>query len=168
MSTDSPKVVLVFSGKRKSGKDYITNIFQKRIGEENCALLRLSGPLKEQYAKEHSLEYNCLLDASSYKEKYRLDMIKWGESMREKDPDYFCRLSIVQSKAEGKVFWIITDARRKTDLDFFKKNYPKITYLIRIVASENVRKTRNWEFTKGSHSYISKYNSVFREKLRMK
>ncbi|XP_067137552.1 phosphomevalonate kinase [Centruroides vittatus] len=149
MATDFPKLILVFSGKRKSGKDYITNILHKRIGEKNCALLRLSAPLKEQYAKDHNLDYNRLLDSSTYKENYRLNMIRWSDSIREKDPGYFCRLSIAQNGAKEKAVWIISDARRKTDLDFFKKTYPKVTYLVRIFASETTRRLRGWEFTKG-------------------
>ncbi len=49
--SSKPRAVLVFSGKRKSGKDYITEIIRERLGGDVCAILRLSGPLKEQYAK---------------------------------------------------------------------------------------------------------------------
>lgn len=48
----------------------------RRLGE-SCQTFRLSGPLKAQYAKEHNLDLTELLSASSYKEKYRVDMIRW-------------------------------------------------------------------------------------------
>ncbi|XP_075934485.1 phosphomevalonate kinase isoform X3 [Anarhichas minor] len=46
-----PRLVLVFSGKRKSGKDYVTDLIHNRLGSDVCCVLRLSGPLKQQYAE---------------------------------------------------------------------------------------------------------------------
>ncbi|XP_058516343.1 small conductance calcium-activated potassium channel protein 3 isoform X3 [Ochotona princeps] len=87
----APRLVLLFSGKRKSGKDFVTEALQSRLGAGVCAILRLSGPLKEQYAQEHGLDFQRLLDASTYKEAYRRDMIRWGEEKRQADPGFFCR-----------------------------------------------------------------------------
>ncbi|XP_073663051.1 phosphomevalonate kinase isoform X3 [Tursiops truncatus] len=47
----APRLVLLFSGKRKSGKDFVTEALQSRLGADVCAVLRLSGPLKKQYAQ---------------------------------------------------------------------------------------------------------------------
>ena len=41
--------------------------------------------------QEHNLDYEELLSAGPYKEKHRLDMIRWGEERRNTDPGYFCR-----------------------------------------------------------------------------
>ncbi|KAK3607909.1 hypothetical protein CHS0354_036734 [Potamilus streckersoni] len=142
-----PSAILVFNGKRKSGKDFISVSLQKRFGEDKCAILRLSGPLKKQYAKEHNLDFDKLLDASEYKEKYRAEMIKWGEEKRRADPGYFCRLAV--SEEGNKPIWIISDARRKSDVDYFQKNYRKVTQTVRIMADENVRIERGYQFTKG-------------------
>ncbi|XP_024896625.1 phosphomevalonate kinase isoform X3 [Pteropus alecto] len=46
-----PRLVLLFSGKRKSGKDFVTEALQSRLGADVCAVLQLSGPLKKQYAQ---------------------------------------------------------------------------------------------------------------------
>ncbi len=54
--SSKPHAVLVFSGKRKSGKDYVTDIIRERLGTDVCSILRLSGPLKEQYAKVMNLD----------------------------------------------------------------------------------------------------------------
>ncbi|KAK6326379.1 hypothetical protein J4Q44_G00020240 [Coregonus suidteri] len=94
MATVEPKLILLFSGKRKSGKDYVTDLIHKRLGPDVCCILRLSGPLKQQYAQDHGLDFEELLGAGEYKEKYRADMIQWGEKQREKDPGFFCRLAI--------------------------------------------------------------------------
>ena len=81
---ENPRLILLFSGKRKSGKDFITDLlqvslclkevvlrriyFQDQLGS-GSVILRLSGPLKECYAKEHGLDFEKMLSASDYKER---------------------------------------------------------------------------------------------------
>lgn len=43
------------------------------------------------FLQEHGLDFQRLLDASTYKEAYRRDMICWGEEKRQADPGFFCR-----------------------------------------------------------------------------
>ena len=43
------------------------------------------------FGQEHGLDFQRLLDASTYKEAYRSDMIRWGEEKRQADPGFFCR-----------------------------------------------------------------------------
>ncbi|CAH2327491.1 phosphomevalonate kinase [Pelobates cultripes] len=141
---EGPHLVLVFSGKRKSGKDYVTELIRERLGPDTCAVLRLSGPLKEQYAQEKGLDFQRLLDASGYKEKYRADMIAWGEERRNADPGFFCRI-IIQGVTQP--VWIVSDARRKSDIDWFLSCYGAVTQTVRVVASEETRKARGWIYT---------------------
>ncbi|KAK2145942.1 hypothetical protein LSH36_645g01040 [Paralvinella palmiformis] len=98
--------------------------------------------------KEHNLNFNQLLDATAYKEKYRADMIRWGEEKRNQDPGYFCQLISSGPGSEAPV-WIISDARRKTDVQWFLDHYPGLVYTIRIEADEETRKQRGWIFTEG-------------------
>ncbi|KAL2084537.1 hypothetical protein ACEWY4_020055 [Coilia grayii] len=146
MSTTNPLLILIFSGKRKSGKDYVTDLIQKRLGAEVCCILRLSGPLKEQYAKEHGLDYSELLGAGKYKEHYRADMIQWGERKREQDPGFFCRLAIREAR---QPVWIISDARRMSDLQWFWREFPQHCRCVRVEASVRTRLQRGWTFTPG-------------------
>lgn len=82
---------------------------------------------------------------------------RWGELKRDQDPGYFCRKAIekaLASKEQGcqrsKTVWIVTDARRKTDIEYFRQNYPSDRLcLVRVTAEECVRKCRNWKFTQG-------------------
>eukprot|EP00035_Acanthoeca_spectabilis_P034521 m.29528 g.29528 ORF g.29528 m.29528 type:complete len:287 (-) comp6704_c0_seq2:960-1820(-) len=138
-----PAVVLVFSGKRKSGKDYITELLNEKIGRE-AAIFRLSGPLKEQYALDHGLDLQELLSASAYKEKYRQKMIVWGEEKRNQDPGYFARLA---TEKAVEPIWIISDARRPTDIAYFQHRYPTIS--VRVEASDATRAARGWIHTRG-------------------
>eukprot|EP00040_Diaphanoeca_grandis_P027301 m.155002 g.155002 ORF g.155002 m.155002 type:complete len:211 (-) comp30919_c2_seq2:246-878(-) len=139
-----PKVVFVFAGKRKCGKDYVTDILLERIGDKVAEIKRLSAPLKKQYAKDHGLDYDQLLSASDYKENYRSDMIRWGESKRDADAGYFARLTTADAT---KPIWIISDARRPGDIAYFKGKYNTIT--VRVEASSDVREKRGWKFQPG-------------------
>ncbi|XP_063432200.1 phosphomevalonate kinase-like [Mytilus trossulus] len=142
-----PEIVIVISGKRKSGKDYVASLMCNRIGKHLCSSVQLSGPLKKQYAEDHNLNFEKLMDSSEYKEKFRIDMIKWGEDKRTEDPGFFCRLAI--SKEDLKTIWIITDARRKTDVEYFKENYTDKTFTVRVCANESIRESRGFIFTPG-------------------
>ncbi|XP_014670188.1 PREDICTED: phosphomevalonate kinase-like [Priapulus caudatus] len=144
-----PGVVFVFSGKRKCGKDYVAERLRERIGADCSAIYRLSAPLKEQYARDHDLDFARLLDASAYKERYRGDMIRWGEEQRERDPDFFCELTAAGARDAGAPVWIVSDARRRTDVAFFRRRFARQTVLVRVVACEATRRARGWTFTEG-------------------
>ncbi|OWF54115.1 Phosphomevalonate kinase [Mizuhopecten yessoensis] len=68
-----------------------------------------------------SLDFARLLDSTSYKEQFRADMIRWGEDKRNQDLGFFCRVATSGDEAKKSV-WIISDARRKTDIEYFKRN----------------------------------------------
>ncbi|KAM4861769.1 phosphomevalonate kinase isoform 2-T2 [Thomomys bottae] len=140
----APRLVLLFSGKRKSGKDFVTEALRSRLGNDVCAILRLSGPLKEQFAKDHGLDFQKLLDASTYKEAYRKDMIRWGEEKRQADPGFFCR-KIVEGVSQP--IWLVSDARRLSDIQWFQEAYGAVAQTVRVVASEQSRQRRGWVFT---------------------
>jgi len=65
-----------------------------RIGAQRSTIIRLSGPIKTHWSKSLGLDINQLLGSGEYKEKYRLEMIKWSEDIRRKDYGYFCRAAI--------------------------------------------------------------------------
>lgn len=142
----APRLVLLFSGKRKSGKDFVTDALRGRLGANICAILRLSGPLKEQYAQEHRLDFQRLLDASAYKEAFRKDMIRWGEERRLADPGFFCRRAV---EGVAQPVWLVSDARRLSDIQWFREAYGPVTKTVRVVASEKSRQERGWVFTPG-------------------
>ncbi|XP_018570025.1 phosphomevalonate kinase [Anoplophora glabripennis] len=142
----SPHIILMFSGKRKSGKDFICEKL-KMILEEKCAIIRISAPLKCSYAETHNLDIKELMSDGPYKEKYRLDMIKWSDKIREEDPGYFCKKAC--DDAEIKPVWIVTDIRRKSDIKWFKETYKDKIKTVRISAELETRKNRGWIFQNG-------------------
>ncbi|KAM9806798.1 phosphomevalonate kinase-like [Syngnathus typhle] len=145
-SHSEPKLILIFSGKRKSGKDYVTNVILDRLGEDVCGVVRLSAPLKEAYAQEHGLDAKQLSSSGPYKELYRVDMISWGEAQRRRDPGFFCRLA---TRGAHQPVWVVSDARRMSDLCWFWAKFPQQTRCVRVESREETRRRRGWIFTPG-------------------
>jgi len=145
----NPKRIFCFSGKRKCGKDYITEILHKELSSANSVIIRLSAPIKQFWAAEKNLDYQLLLSDGAYKENYRMQMIRWGEEQRAKDPGFFCRAAIQIFHGEEHPVWIVSDLRRMSDLEFFRNSYKDCVTTIRIVTSESVRKQRGYNFTAG-------------------
>lgn len=136
-------IILLLSGKRKSGKDYIADKLNSLI--KSSQIIRISSPLKKAYANEHDLDYDELMSSGSYKEKYRHDMIKWGEERRRQVPSYFCQLALSEANEETI---IVADCRRVTDFEFFINQKVKIVS-IRINASDADRSARGYKFEPG-------------------
>ncbi|EYB82044.1 hypothetical protein Y032_0368g65 [Ancylostoma ceylanicum] len=91
------------------------------------------------------LDYSQLISDGPYKETHRLQMIKWGESVRNAEPDFFCRATIPSTCSDDVV--IISDCRRPTDIEYFQSNYRTLT--IRIEASTEERIRRGFVFVEG-------------------
>lgn len=143
---ENPRLVLVFSGKRKSGKDHITDLLQQRLGPGVSCIVRVSAPLKQQFAQDHGLDLDLLLGPGPYKERFRSEMIRWGEDQRRTDPGFFCRLA---TRDATRPVWLVSDARRTSDLAWFKTQFPTQTRTIRVQTSDQTRTKRGWTFTAG-------------------
>ncbi|NXC89732.1 PMVK kinase, partial [Cercotrichas coryphoeus] len=103
-------------------------------------------PTEPPSPQEHGLDFQRLLDASTYKEMFRQDMIRWGEEKRQSDPGFFCRAAV-----EGALqpVWVVSDTRRLSDVEWFRDAYGDVVQTVRVVASEETRKRRNWVFVTG-------------------
>lgn len=75
-------------------------------------------------------------------------MIKWGERVRKKDSSYFCRLATDIAEPHHTI-WIVSDARRPSDIEYFKKLYPDQTVTVRVDTDLEVRAMRGFVFTPG-------------------
>ncbi|NXL97809.1 PMVK kinase, partial [Tyrannus savana] len=120
--------------------------------------------------QEHGLDFQRLLDASAYKETFRQDMIRWGEEKRRADPGFFCRAAVegalhpvwvscwgrtrgawggCRVGAEGAPVQVVSDTRRLSDVEWFRDVYGDVVQTVRVVATEETRKRRNWVFVTG-------------------
>ncbi|KAK3098263.1 hypothetical protein FSP39_017696 [Pinctada imbricata] len=75
-------------------------------------------------------------------------MIQWGEEKRKKDPEFFCQLATSGQEAQKRI-WIISDARRTTDVEYFMRHYQDITVTVRVEADLSTRKNRGFQFQSG-------------------
>ncbi|XP_044744231.1 phosphomevalonate kinase [Coccinella septempunctata] len=146
MFSENPKIIVLISGKRKCGKDFVAEKLRS-ILLDKCTIVRISAPIKKYYAEKCGISLEELLSDGPSKEKVRLEMINWSEKMRSQDPGCFCRSAC--ENAELCPIWIVSDIRRRTDLEFFKKSYGNKIKTVRINAAEDIRKARGWIFTKG-------------------
>ncbi|NXT22902.1 PMVK kinase, partial [Syrrhaptes paradoxus] len=125
-------------------------------------------PLSPQ---EHNLDFQRLLDASAYKERHRPEMIRWGEERRRADPGFFCRAAVEGAAqpvwvsggaggdtgghggrrvgTDGPPAQVVSDTRRLSDVEWFRDAYGDAVVTVRVVASEETRKRRNWVFVAG-------------------
>lgn len=150
------RLVIILSGKRKSGKDHISTLITNYIGYQRMrfmSILRIAGPIKKEFAKNNRLDFTRLLDSSDYKENFRMAMVEWAESYREREGwNCFLKQAIKEQRAKDKLIWILNDARRPCDLQYFEDDpafeQTKILKL-RIEASDEARMSRGWKFTEG-------------------
>lgn len=146
-----PRLVIILSGKRKCGKDHVSNILMNYIGSARqhlVAVLRIAGPIKSEFSKSHELDFSRLLDSSEYKEQYREAMVTWSELYRARVGwNCFLEQAIEEARGYEKPVWILNDARRVCDIEYFK-DFPKDTIVkLRIEANDETRSSRGWSFT---------------------
>lgn len=144
-----PLCILLFSGKRKSGKDYVTNKLLELSDKDKYVMVKISAPIKAHFSETYDLNLNDLMSSGEYKENFRTEMIKWSEEIRKKDPGTFCKAAVEMYNAASKPVWIVSDVRRKTDIFWFKENYGDVVKTIRVHANQETRTKRGWVFTTG-------------------
>lgn len=81
-------------------------------------------------------------------------MVKWGEQKRLSDPYFFCD-KMVETSDSDKPVWVISDARRKTDVAFFREHFPEVSKCVRLSADLDVRRSRGFIFTPGNEDQHS-------------
>lgn len=147
MSAEHPRIVLLFSGKRKCGKDFLTERLLRRLGQERAQIIRISEPIKRSWADKLGLDLKELLSDGPYKERYRREMIEWSDRKRAEDYGFFCRQAC--RVAARQEICLVSDVRRKTDVKFFKETYGDRVRTVRIVVKDETRRERGWQFQEG-------------------
>lgn len=131
-----------------AGKD----IAMPSASSRKVAIVQLSGPLKAEYARTHGLDLAALLSDSAYKEAYRRAMVEWSEALRAEDPGYFARIAVKDAMADRVPIWIVSDARRQSDLAWFERQFgthASAVLTVRVTSSDVTRSCRGWVFTPG-------------------
>ena len=152
MEKSKVKLIIVISGKRKSGKDYIADNIVKNFGIDKCIIIRLAVPIKSHFAKKYGLDFQKMLTASSYKEEIRQEMVEWGEEQRKLNLHVFCKMITDEAVESNKPIWIVSDCRRISDIEYFKKfalDENMCVKFVRVNSDISTRGHRGWEYTKG-------------------
>ncbi|XP_066910277.1 uncharacterized protein [Clytia hemisphaerica] len=139
-----PKALVLISGKRASGKDYIANKINVALQQANLNVHRaaLGNINKELYAESVGIDVNRLLTDRAFKERHRIAMIQHHANKNEEDPEWCVKE--VMSKAETSDILLLSDLRTLENLAWFQKQGIP-TALIRINASDEARRKRGWE-----------------------
>lgn len=118
---------------------------------DRSRIVRISEPIKSEWARKLNLNLGALLSDGPYKEKYRSDMIKWSDEVRAKDYGYFCRLAMEDVRDhQATPYVLVSDVRRKNDIRWFRETYSKDKVLtIRLTSRPETRCARGWSFTAG-------------------
>lgn len=141
-----PLLYILVSGKRASGKDYITNLLYeslmaKGISVHRTALGRIN---KRSYAASVGIDPMDLENDREFKESHRLAMIAHHGARNAEDPEWCLRIVKANAKQANAEVLLLSDLRTRQDLDWFKQQ-PGEVVLLRITASDEARKSRGWK-----------------------
>eukprot|EP00455_Lapot_gusevi_P035074 TRINITY_DN387_c0_g1_i2.p1 TRINITY_DN387_c0_g1~~TRINITY_DN387_c0_g1_i2.p1 ORF type:complete len:215 (-),score=10.23 TRINITY_DN387_c0_g1_i2:95-739(-) len=153
------KWILMFSGKRASGKNYCADCTYKHLTEKchfNVKQMAFADSLKKMFAEHKQLDYERLLSDREYKETYRDEMTNFYLGTKEQDPLQFCKrvfqdtLTFFTEAANEPAVVIVSDLRHQFEADFFKQNVSSLPFphcrlmCIRVEATTEAKLTRGW------------------------
>eukprot|EP00804_Cyclotella_cryptica_P002385 CCRYP_004089-RA/>CCRYP_004089-RA protein AED:0.36 eAED:-0.67 QI:0/0/0/1/1/1/2/0/1086 len=131
-------VVIIVSGRRHSGKDWLGNIIQaqlrKLLGAQAKSLVNLvsiSEGTKLAYAKEVGLDGDLLLRSRKYKEQHRAGLLQYYERKKALDAafDRKCFVELVQKHSNGGIL-IVTGMRDGVDYARWLSGRPTLFVLL--------------------------------------
>jgi len=143
----SPMRVILLSGKRASGKDFVADKIQRALEKLHWRVHRTSlGILNKQaYAKEHNIDVNRLEKDRKFKEEHRQAMIMHHTKLDDLDPEWAVKSVLHAAVDEKADILLVSDIRRLKDLEWFQKNSPTAPILLRIDADDVARLERGWD-----------------------
>jgi len=125
------KKIILISGQSKSGKHFLARKLIENL--PTSLLLHMNDSLKNE-------------DISN---NYQTNEIN-----RKEDPTRFCQMMLEQKDqlCLSYPIWIIDDIRYYTEIEFFKNLFDNRLLLVRIEASNDIRKKRGWNSQDDSQS----------------
>ncbi len=138
-------IYILVSGKRASGKDYITNLIYNSLTAKGISVHRtaLGHINKRSYAASMGIDAIRLENDREFKESHRIAMVAHHTARNAQDPEGCLKevkFNAIQANAE---VLLLSDIRTLQDLHWFKQQ-PGEVVLLRITASDETRKSRGW------------------------
>eukprot|EP01083_Nonionella_stella_P155021 500217_1 len=147
------EVVVLVSGKRYSGKDYVCTRIERRLEAHSVNHKRFNhaDQMKRIYCNSTGADLDLMLKDRSYKEKHRNAMTKLYERITSNLENKFMFCESIYDQITSRItpynVIIIGDVRRKYEIEFYYKHFdPKKVITIRINASNHSRMDRGWTF----------------------
>lgn len=139
-------VPILVSGKRASGKDYISNLIYQSLTEKNLSVYRTSlGSInKRLYAASIGIDATRLERDRAFKESHRLAMIEHHMKRNAQDPEWCLRAVVTNAEQANAQILLLSDIRTRQDLAWFRQQFDEVV-LLRITASDAARRARGWE-----------------------
>jgi phosphomevalonate kinase len=142
-------VVIIFSGRRCSGKDWLASVVHSTLGRMIGGLTKLasiSNDVKMEFTKENPLvDYSKLSSNRSYKDSHRKALTDFYHRKRDQDLAYDakCFVKAVQSCDDGSIL-LLTGVRN--GLEHVRRLAGKPVVLIKIESCEKARQARGWTY----------------------
>lgn len=140
-----PLLYILVSGKRASGKDYITNLLYDSLVAKGISVHRtaLGHINKRSYAASIGIDAMRLEKDREFKESHRIAMIAHHTARNAQDPEWCLKEVKSNAKQANAEILLLSDIRTLQDLHWFKQQ-PGEVVLLRITASDETRKSRGW------------------------
>ncbi|MGL5059598.1 MAG: 2OG-Fe(II) oxygenase [Microcoleus sp.] len=139
-------VYILVSGKRASGKDYITDLIYDSLIAKGVSVYRtaLGRINKRSYAASIGIDPMRLEKDRAFKESHRIAAIAHHTARNALDPEWCLKEVTSNAKQANAEVLLISDLRTLQDLHWFQQQ-PVEVLLLRITASDAARKSRGWD-----------------------
>jgi prolyl 4-hydroxylase len=139
-------IYILVSGKRASGKDYITNLLYDSLIAKGISVHRtaLGHINKRSYAASIGIDAMRLENDREFKESHRIAMVAHHTARNARDPEWCLKEVQSNAKQANAEVLLLSDLRTLQDLHWFEQQ-PGEVVLLRITASDESRKSRGWD-----------------------
>lgn len=138
-------VVILVSGKRCSGKDYVARVLKRELESHGLTVQceAFGTQVKVEYAKKYGLSIERLCEDRAYKERHRQGLIDYAMAKREQDNGHWADVLWRNLTAQPDVL-IITDWRFLVEWDRVRA-WPVTTYYtVRVETPKHQRQMWGW------------------------
>ena len=143
--------IYIISGKRHTGKDFVSLRLQKYIKEQlkkNCVFWSGSNVLKREYCEFAGLDLDKMLTDRKYKEENRAKMTAYFNNVMCKISDDYCNVKLIEDMLLVKEpTYFIFDIRYEFEIDCYVRHKLTPNILkIRINVDDDIKRRRGWSY----------------------
>lgn len=142
--------VILISGKRASGKDFVGSMVEAQLKALGVRAHRaaLGAVNKRAYAAKAGVSLERLLHDRAFKEQHRVTMVAHHTARNRADPEWCLKQVVASAEEAGAQVLVLTDLRTRQDLAWFEaraKAQGRELVLLRVEASDAARAARGWD-----------------------